>query len=53
MRWRIGGGRGGRFAERVALARALWDSDVHEGRMAAARLLTQARIKTGEVLVWE
>ncbi len=29
---------------RVALARALWDSDIHEARIAAAKLLTQARI---------
>jgi 3-methyladenine DNA glycosylase AlkD len=35
---------------RIALAAALWDSDVHEGRIAAARLLTQARIRPdGEV----
>jgi 3-methyladenine DNA glycosylase AlkD len=48
------GWREGRsVAERVELARALWDSDVHEGRMAAARLLTQARMKAGEALVWE
>jgi 3-methyladenine DNA glycosylase AlkD len=47
-RWR----QGRSVPERVALARALWDSDVHEGRMAAARLLTQARIKTGEDFVW-
>lgn len=30
---------------RVALASALWDSDVHEARVAAAKLLTQARIR--------
>lgn len=29
---------------RVALAAALWDSDIHEARVAAAKLLTQARI---------
>lgn len=40
-------------AGRVALARRLWDSDVHEARMAAARLLTQARIREDEGLVWE
>jgi 3-methyladenine DNA glycosylase AlkD len=39
-------------AERVALAGRLWDSDVHEARMAAARLLTQARIREDEPLVW-
>ena len=30
---------------RVALARGLWDSDIFEGRLAAAKLLTQARIQ--------
>ena len=30
---------------RVDLARRLWDSDIHEGRVAAAKLLTQARIR--------
>lgn len=30
---------------RVALARALWDSDIHEAMVAAAALLTQARIR--------
>ncbi|MEY8838065.1 DNA alkylation repair protein, partial [Cribrihabitans sp. XS_ASV171] len=30
---------------RVAAADALWRSDVHEGRIAAAKLLTQARIR--------
>jgi len=37
---------------RVALARGLWDSDVHEARIAAAKLLTQARIREAEPLVW-
>jgi 3-methyladenine DNA glycosylase AlkD len=39
-------------AGRVSLAAELWDSDVHEARMAAARLLTQARIREDEHLVW-
>jgi 3-methyladenine DNA glycosylase AlkD len=39
-------------AERVALAAILWNSDIHEARMAAARLLTQARIPDNEPLVW-
>jgi 3-methyladenine DNA glycosylase AlkD len=30
---------------RVALADALWQSDIHEARVAAAKLLTQARIR--------
>ena len=36
---------------RVALARALWDSDIHEARVAAAKLLTQARIRPDDE-VW-
>lgn len=34
--------------ERVDLARALWDTDIFEARIAAAKLLTQARIKDDE-----
>ena len=30
---------------RVDLARALWDSDIHEARIAAAKLLLQARMR--------
>lgn len=30
---------------RLALASGLWASDIHEGRIAAAKLLTQARIR--------
>ena len=37
--------------QRLALARDLWDSDVHEGRIAAAKLLTQARIRD-DAAVW-
>jgi 3-methyladenine DNA glycosylase AlkD len=36
---------------RNALARGLWDSGVHEGRVAAARVLTQARIRPDDE-VW-
>ncbi len=36
---------------RVALADALWQSDIHEARVAAAKLLTQARIP-GDAPVW-
>ena len=49
-RWRAGIGG---IEARVALARGLWDSDVHEGRVAAAKLLTQARMGEGEGLVWD
>jgi 3-methyladenine DNA glycosylase AlkD len=45
--WRAGLG----LEERVALAQALWQSDIHEARVAAAKLLTQARIK-GDERVW-
>lgn len=37
---------------RVALAAALWDSDLHEARIAAAKLLTQARLGEADPLVW-
>ncbi len=33
---------------RVALADALWQTDVHEARVAAAKLLTQARLRPDE-----
>lgn len=37
---------------RLALAADLWASNVHEGRIAAARLLTQARIRPDQA-VWQ
>ncbi|TDK43066.1 DNA alkylation repair protein [Antarcticimicrobium luteum] len=37
--------------ERVALADALWQSDIFEARLAAAKLLTQARIRPDDA-VW-
>ncbi|HMQ92391.1 MAG TPA: DNA alkylation repair protein [Amaricoccus sp.] len=40
------------IAGRVALAGALWDSDIHEARIAAAKLLIQARIPEAEAEVW-
>lgn len=36
---------------RIALAEGLWQSDIHEARIAAAKLLTQARIRPDEA-VW-
>lgn len=39
--------------DRVALAAGLWDSDVHEARIAAAKLLTQARLGADDPIVWE
>ncbi|MDF1715498.1 MAG: DNA alkylation repair protein [Antarcticimicrobium sp.] len=39
------------LAERVALSAALWRSDIFEGRLAAAKLLTLARIRPDDA-VW-
>ncbi|MBY6054818.1 DNA alkylation repair protein [Leisingera daeponensis] len=39
-------------AERADLARALWGTDIFEARIAAAKLLTQARIKD-DGAIWE
>ncbi len=36
------------LVERIVLAATLWDSDIHEARIAAAKLLTQARIRPDE-----
>ena len=38
--------------ERVALARDLWSTDIFEARLAASKLLTQARIRPDDA-VWE
>ncbi len=38
--------------ERVDLARALWDTNIFECRLAAAKLLTQARIKDDQA-IWD
>ncbi|WP_372801949.1 DNA alkylation repair protein [Paracoccus seriniphilus] len=38
--------------DRIALAAQLWDSDIHEARIAAAKLLTQARLRPDEE-VWQ
>ena len=38
--------------ERVALARGLWDSTIHEAMVAAAKLLTQARLRPDQA-AWE
>ncbi len=39
--------------ERLDLAKGLWDTNSHEGRVAAAKLLTQARIKPDDNGAWE
>ena len=44
--------RGLSVEERVSLARDLWDTDIFEGRLAAAKLLTQARIRP-DGAVWD
>ncbi|MBT9382544.1 DNA alkylation repair protein [Pseudooceanicola sp. CBS1P-1] len=38
--------------ERLSLAQALWETDIHEARIAAAKLLTQARIRPDDAAVW-
>ncbi|MCC5987026.1 MAG: DNA alkylation repair protein [Pararhodobacter sp.] len=38
--------------ERVTLAAGLWESNIHEARVAAAKLLTQARIRPDDGAVW-
>ena len=38
---------------RLALASNLWDSNVHEGRIAAAKLLVQARIRPDDGPAWD
>ncbi|MGC1505149.1 MAG: DNA alkylation repair protein [Sulfitobacter sp.] len=39
--------------ERVALADALWQTDIYEARVAAAKLLTQARIRPDDTAAWQ
>ena len=39
--------------ERLALAAGLWDTNIHEGRLAAAKLLTQARIRPDDTGAWD
>jgi 3-methyladenine DNA glycosylase AlkD len=38
--------------ERIALAAGLWDTNIHEGRIAAAKLLTQARLRPDDTAAW-
>lgn len=38
---------------RVELASALWDSNIHEARVAAAKLLTQARLRPDDGPAWQ
>jgi 3-methyladenine DNA glycosylase AlkD len=39
--------------ERLTLARELWDSGIFEGRIAAAKLLAQARIRPDDSGAWD
>lgn len=43
---------GATIEDRLTLAASLWDSDVHEARIAAAKLLTQARIRPDDEATW-
>lgn len=40
-------------AENVALADALWRTNIYEARIAAAKVLTQARIRPDDTPAWE
>ncbi len=39
--------------DRLSLCAGLWDSNVHEARVAAAKLLTQARIRPDDTSAWD
>ena len=39
--------------DRLALARGLWATDIHEARVAAAKLLEQARIRPSDAAAWD
>ena len=41
------------LVDRVKLANDLWDSNIHEARVAAAKLLSQARMKEGDQPSWD
>ncbi|MEL6519216.1 MAG: DNA alkylation repair protein [Pseudomonadota bacterium] len=38
--------------DRLTLASGLWDSNIHEARIAAAKLLTQARLRPDDSAAW-
>ncbi len=40
------------LSDRLNVAQRLWESDIHEARILAAKLLTQARIRPDDALVW-
>ena len=39
--------------DRIQLAADLWQTDIHEARIAAAKLLNQARIKPDDTAAWD
>lgn len=39
--------------DRLSLCSGLWDTNVHEARVAAAKLLTQARIRPDDTAAWD
>ncbi|MDJ1009151.1 MAG: DNA alkylation repair protein [Paracoccaceae bacterium] len=41
------------YDDRLRLAAGLWASDIHEARIAAAKLLTQARIRPDDAAAWD
>jgi len=41
------------LAQRVALSDALWQTDIYEARLAAAKLLTQARLRPDDQDAWQ
>jgi 3-methyladenine DNA glycosylase AlkD len=41
------------LADRLALADGLWRTNIHEARIAAAKLLTQARIRPDDRAAWD
>lgn len=42
-----------RLDDRLALAAGLWATNIHEARIAAAKLLTQARIRPDDAAAWD
>ena len=41
------------LADRIQLADALWQTDIFEARLAAAKLLTQARLRPDDEAAWQ
>lgn len=39
--------------ERLSLCSGLWETNIHEARVAAAKLLTQARIRPDDTTAWD